>query len=279
MPKVDKVPDQGRRRCIFCGDIADGHEHLLPEWLQRVLPADQPVVHFREEGGVETPSWRRKPFREKAKFVCERCNHGWMSDLENEAKPVLSPAITRSRLPCEFDLVAQWVAARWAVKTNYVMQASLPIAPAIQPTLLMLNFKPPPQVTVWIGSHARSREDPINSCYLQKPLELHVASDESADGAVNFGYMSFLAVGGISFLIVEHRFDSYVECVLGADNPFADMFVKLWPRSRKILLWPPTVMADREYLDVLFDPNTLPLGFDPRFFPGRVHDQPFRDAF
>ncbi|MBS1675974.1 MAG: hypothetical protein JST08_01185 [Actinobacteria bacterium] len=270
--------DCGKRRCIFCGDLADDREHLLPQWLQKVLPSDEPVVHFREEGTNELPQWERKPFREKAKFVCKACNHGWMSELENEAKPILTPAITREELPYEFSLVAQWIAARWAVKTVYVMQASLPLAPPIRPTLLMLNFKPPPQTTVWIGSHARAREDPISSCYVQKPLELN-AGRGSASEPVDFGYLSFLAVGGISFLVVEHRFDSYVECVLGPENPFSDMFIKLWPRSRSILSWPPHAMADRAYLDILFDPDTLPLGFDPRFFPGRLHEEPYRNVF
>lgn len=272
------MADQGKRRCIFCGDIANDREHLLPQWLQRILPSDEPVVHFRETGGIEMPQWERKPFREKAKFVCKTCNQGWMSELESEAKPILTPAITRDQLPYAFDLLGQWIAARWAVKTIYVMQASLPLAPPIHPTLLMLNFKPPPQVTVWIGSHARARDDPINSCYLQKPLAM--SGDEGgAMKSIDFGYMSFLAVGGISFLVVEHRFDSYVECVLGAEHPFSDMFIKLWPRSRSVLGWPPYVMADREYLDVLFDPDTLPLGFDARFFPGRLHEEPFRNAY
>lgn len=271
------VADEGRRRCIFCGSIADDREHLLPRWLQEILPADEPVVHFREVGGTEMPEWRRKPFREKAKFVCKACNQGWMSELENEAKPVLTPAITRKEVPFAFDLVAQWVAARWAVKTTYVMQASLPLVPPVHPMLLMLNFKPPPQVTVWIGSHARAREDPINSCYLQKPLSLS-GDQAGVRKSVDFGYMSFLAVGGISFLVVEHRFKSYIECVLGDSNPFSDMFVKLWPRTRRVLEWPPSSMADRDYLNLLFDPDTLPVGFDARFFPGKLHEAPFRDV-
>jgi hypothetical protein len=37
-------------------------------------------------------------------------------------------------------------------------------------------------------------------------------------------------------------------------------------------------MADREFLDLIFDPATLPLGFDVRVFPGRLHEPPFREA-
>jgi hypothetical protein len=272
------VGDQGKRHCIFCGNAADDREHLLPEWVRKILPSDQPVTHYRKVGGVETPPWRKKPFREKAKFVCGSCNHGWMSDLEKETKPLLAPAITHER-SCDFDLVGQWVLARWAAKTCYVMQmqAPEPLAPQMHPVLLNLNFIPPPHVTVWIGSHARAIQDPINSAYVQQPLWL-AQDGEHPREQVEFGYMSFLAVGGVSFLLVEHRFNSYVECVLGEQHPASNMFTKIWPRTRRVVPWPPTTMADQELLDLIFDAETLPLGFDPRFFPGKLHEAPFREA-
>ena len=271
--------DEGRRRCIFCGSLADDREHLLPRWLQEILPSEEPVIHFREVGGREMEPWRKKPFREKTKFVCKGCNQGWMSTLEGETKPLLTPAIARQR-PCRFDLVEQWIIARWTVKTCYVMQMQAPglLAPPMHPVLLNLNFKPPPQVSLWLGSHHRAIQDPINSAYVQKPLWL-AAVDGNRKDPVEFGYMSFLAVGGISFLMVEHRLDSYVECVLGEEHPASDMFTKIWPRTRRILTWPPHTMADRELLDLIFDPDTLPLGFDARPFGGRLHEAPFRDVY
>jgi hypothetical protein len=91
--------------------------------------------------------------------------------------------------------------------------------------------------------------------------------------------MSFLAVGGVSFLLVEHRFGSYVECVLGQEHPASQMFTKIWPRNSKSVPWPPYLMADRELIDLIFDPETLPLGFDARVFQGRLHEEPFRNVF
>lgn len=271
--------DQGRRRCIFCGASADDREHLLPEWLKGILPSDVTATYTRQIVGEEPKSWKRKPFSEKAKFVCNDCNQGWMSDLEGEAKPLLTPAIARQG-PCEFDLLAQWVIARWAVKTSYVMQMQgrEQLAPQMRPVLLKLNLIPPPQVSVWIGSHRRAVEDPTNSVYIQKPL--WIAPDDAGEvGAIEFGYMTFLAVGGVSFLLVEHRFDSYVECVLGEDHPAAKMFTKIWPRTTRVAMWPPSLMADRELIDLIFDPHTLPLGFDARPFPGRLHEAPYRNVF
>jgi hypothetical protein len=181
------VGDPPRRHCIFCGAIADDTEHLLPRWLQKILPSDMTVTYTRQIVGEDPKTWKRRPFSEKAKFVCEGCNQGWMSELEGEAKAVLAPAIAREG-PCRFDLVAQWVIARWAVKTCYVMQTQGPeqLAPQVHPVLLNLNLMPPPQVTLWIGSHDRAMQDPTNSVYLQKPLWITPDGDGER-GAMEFG--------------------------------------------------------------------------------------------
>src|SRR5579872_4974712 len=78
------------------------------------------------------------------------------------------------RVPCQFDLREQWIAAQWAVKTSYVFQrlGQQLLAPSTHPFLLRLNGKPPPQVTVLVGSHYRALKAPTNSAYVQKPLTL-----------------------------------------------------------------------------------------------------------
>lgn len=46
------------RLCVFCGAPAGSHEHLLPKWLQKVLPSAEKVTHFVEIG--RDPSERRE---------------------------------------------------------------------------------------------------------------------------------------------------------------------------------------------------------------------------
>src|SRR6478736_5958394 len=113
---------KGQRYCIFCGGVANSHEHLLPEWLRSILPSDEPGIHYREVGGITT-SWEKKAFTETTRIVCHECNTGWMSRLEKSAKPVLTPAVARIGLPVQFDLREQWIAAQWAVKTCFVFQS------------------------------------------------------------------------------------------------------------------------------------------------------------
>jgi hypothetical protein len=252
-----------KRACLFCGGPADSREHLLPEWLQNVLPSKELAVHYRQIGGGEKRSWEKKPFTEQARVVCEGCNTGWMSRLEDSAKPILAPAITRSAV-CAFDLRAQQIAARWAAKTCFVFQGLAPelLAPPTHPFLLRSNGIPPPQVSVFMGSHYRALQDPANSVYMQKPLSLYLGDGDPED-APEFGYVCFLAVGGISFLIIGYRDAGYAEVVAG--QMVEGLLTKIWPLSTRVIRWPPEMLMDRELVESFFLDNTPP-HFDLRFF-------------
>jgi len=49
----------------------------------------KPVLVKSEKGG----RLQRRGHREKKKLrvVCEKCNNGWMSEIENDSKPILTP--------------------------------------------------------------------------------------------------------------------------------------------------------------------------------------------
>ena len=265
----------GARTCIFCGLTADSREHLLPEWLQGLFESEEQHVYWREVGGQKT-SWKKKGFTEKTKVVCASCNHGWMSQLETVAKEVLSPAIARSMVPWRFDLQSQWVAAEWATKTSYVFQGQNQIAPPSRPMLLRMNGKPAPQVSVFLGSHYRALRDPGNSVYMQKPIQAFWEGNDP-ETAQEFGYLCFLAIGGVSFLIVEHRFDEYIEIVLGEQT--SKMFDKIWPRSTREVHWPPEALMDLELIEPFFLLDSHPRALDIRVFEGsRCHQPPFSEA-
>jgi hypothetical protein len=162
--------------------------------------------------------------------------------------------ITRSTEPYGLDLRAQWIAAQWAMKTCYVFQSQAPepLAPVDRPPLLRLNGKPPSQASVFIGSNYRALQDPASARYAQKPLALTFTpeDDEHLETSPDFGYMAYLAIGGVSFLIIEHRFRNHMEITLG--EPASKMFLKIWPWCRKVVNWPPEALADSELVAPLF---------------------------
>ncbi|HEX2095801.1 MAG TPA: hypothetical protein VHF50_00345 [Solirubrobacterales bacterium] len=262
------VVAQGQRFCIFCGDTANSREHLLPRWLEKLFPADEPAVAFRQVGGVKR-SWETKRFSETTKRVCSGCNHGWLSQLEEVAKPILAPAITRSH-NCAFDLRAQWIAAQWAAKTCYVFQSQGPegLVPQMHPALLRMNGRPAPSVTVFIGAHYRALRDPANCFYMQRSLSLATGQGNDKTVTDEFGYMAWLAVGGVSFLVVGHRTGRYIEMLPGEFAHGA--FTKIWPWMSRVVQWPPELLMDPELIEPLFL-DSHPPSFEIRIFDLPVH--------
>lgn len=253
------------RRCVFCGEIADSREHLFPEWLQDLFDDPEPIVYVRQVGSEELRFPRRR-FSERTRCVCTSCNHGWLSRLEDATKSALAPAVTRTA-PLALDLGSQWIAAHWATKTSYVFQTLGPelLTRPINPQLLRINLRPPPEVSVFLGSHYRALSDPANSLYVQKPLWVAL---EGEAGQALFGYIAFIAVGGISFLVAEHRIGRYVEIVLGP--MFNELFTKIWPHASRVVSWPPPLQMDSKLLDDLFLDSTPP-SFDARPFDLPAH--------
>jgi hypothetical protein len=110
---------------------------------------------------------------------------------------------------------------------------------------------------------------------MQKPIAFHWEGEE--DLSRGFGYISFLAVGGISFLVLEHYFSEYIEVLLGEHTQKG--FFKLWPRASRNLPWPPELMMDVELIEPLFLLPSQPPSFDIRVFPGsRLHESPFAEV-
>jgi hypothetical protein len=77
------------KECAFCASTADmSLEHVIGDWISKCLPGDK-ILTRTDNGKVS--SWPASTINWTAKVVCEPCNNGWMSDLENDvAKPALS---------------------------------------------------------------------------------------------------------------------------------------------------------------------------------------------
>jgi hypothetical protein len=94
---------------VFCGN-ADGKltkEHILPRWLGKI--SNRPLFSRTEhvvskvedhlggqlteynEGKINRPG---DPLQQTLRIVCGKCNSGWMSRLQEEARPVITRLIT-----------------------------------------------------------------------------------------------------------------------------------------------------------------------------------------
>jgi hypothetical protein len=97
-------PEKTGRNCIFCGDSGPlSKEEMWPTWLCNIFP-DPPSMAYvartdrAEETGGFTIGLRDRIIDKpgvvavrQLKITCEGCNNGWMSRLQNDAKPILLP--------------------------------------------------------------------------------------------------------------------------------------------------------------------------------------------
>lgn len=154
------------RECLFCGFAGRlTEEHVFPKWL-RALGYDG--VGWRETLSgpqlVRTALQQGGPFTKTLKIVCGPCNNGWMSAMEDAAKPLLiemfgtTPPHQVVRTPGQ-----QLILARWAYKTICVIAqinaTTPPRVPLAHCRTFYANDEIPQGVQMWIGTASIKIED------------------------------------------------------------------------------------------------------------------------
>lgn len=109
------------RTCIFCSSSPVTAEHVWPSWLVDRFPRTK--IRVRRWTASEILDYPAISIVTRVRAVCATCNNGWMSELENSAKPVLVPLVDGERMTLAAD--QQTIAAIWAVKTSMVFEHTL----------------------------------------------------------------------------------------------------------------------------------------------------------
>ena len=141
----------GPRSCIFCGMAPVTAEHILPRWLSEYLPVRMRV----RRTGSDHPStqWRERGVGQRTRAVCATCNNGWMSVIEQEAKPHLVRLLKGS--PTLLNRDAQAAVATWAFKTSCVMSTTRRpnLVSRDQLEVLWNRHRPPAEIEVLAGRY------------------------------------------------------------------------------------------------------------------------------
>jgi hypothetical protein len=98
------------------------------------------------------------PLHRKLRVVCGECNNGWMSRLQNRAKPILLPLILGEK--AQLRRTAQTLIASWATMTAMVAEFAIPstvTSPQSERVWFQANQVPAPNWRVWLG-HYRGTE-------------------------------------------------------------------------------------------------------------------------
>ncbi len=105
----------------------EGTSLAVAQWLSK-LDAGFPTYSILHTQVMQGRQWLAPPFSLTTRAVCARCNSGWMSRLEDEAKPSLIPSIL-GQGPLRVPNAAGQVIANWAVKTSIMFHAIMPDTP------------------------------------------------------------------------------------------------------------------------------------------------------
>jgi hypothetical protein len=119
------------RTCLGCGTDLTGDvvtlEHIIPGWLasEIELPGVKLNHFLHDEDKSENTLLRSHGLNTFAtRQVCSGCNNGWMSRLENEAKPLFLPLMRLERSIFVLTENERRILSRWAVKTAFLIAAS-----------------------------------------------------------------------------------------------------------------------------------------------------------
>jgi hypothetical protein len=165
------------RTCISCGSeltkSTRAKEHVIADWLLEAVGMREDelfqVVANSERKTVEKD---RKhafgSFREGR--ICSPCNTGWMSDLENRAKPVLLPLINHERSILGLSDFECVIAARWAVKTAVILSYTSPLQRFLDASFLRALEDNPTTVPSSVGVFATQQKATKNFGYYKEFL-------------------------------------------------------------------------------------------------------------
>lgn len=151
-----------QKRCAFCGEIGKlSKEHIFSQWIQKSAakpkthtnhiisrPSAATVRHEWQRGRVNRPG---DPLEQTLKVVCEHCNNGWMSRLDQRIDDTLCAPDRPLKIADYRDL------ATWSVMKTMIWEfadVGTMVAIDAQRRFLFEHQRPPPGWGVWFGPYS-----------------------------------------------------------------------------------------------------------------------------
>jgi hypothetical protein len=238
-------------RCIFCRRSDMSREHVWADWLRNHIPKNAPSYSSLSAIAYPTHTeFKRSKIsgdiqNRKLRVVCERhCNNGWMSRLQEQAKPYLLP-LTLGQVTA-MDVATQGIVAAWIAMTVTVAEYFDPSKAAVSYTqrrYLCKNQAVPPNWKIWIGHYVRGNWPaylvhnplPISSAQHRiKRLGTGLPRPNTQTTAFVVGQFYIFAASSDTDI-----FDRWQVPGEGAK------LAQIWPIRRNIVAWPTETLSDR----------------------------------
>lgn len=118
----------GNRKCIFCGNTELSKEHIFAQWLLKELDIYDADVSMTHASVAGLPiSNRKHPFSKLVNgLVCEKCNNGWMSQLEGDCKQHITNIMNVNEIESEVLFLKDNhnTVAKWAFKNVILLNSA-----------------------------------------------------------------------------------------------------------------------------------------------------------
>lgn len=238
--------------CVFCGSNEPlSAEHVYPQWCQPLLtdPSGESGTHrsttLRLGQRPKVRSYKGQPATQTVRAVCKGCNSGWMSRLEQQAKPLLA-AMIEGR-PQILTPDAQAAVSSWFVKTGLV--AGSKFKPALVPDFyeqFRCDLRPSAATRVWLAEVAYREHHYVDF----RPIRVH--KEGGHPPLIPNAWSAVLGVGEVAGVVVSwlDAKPSLRELL----RRFAPGLVAIWPTRSGDVVWPPSGgCLDHDGLDALAD--------------------------
>ncbi|MHB8076919.1 hypothetical protein [Desulfosporosinus fructosivorans] len=117
-----------KRACVFCSNTNLSNEHIFAQWLLKELGILEKDVTMTHASFVGIPfSNRKHPFSKLVNgLVCEKCNNGWMSQLEEECKHHIINLMNLNEFKEELKFLEEHheKVAKWAFKNVILLNSA-----------------------------------------------------------------------------------------------------------------------------------------------------------
>jgi hypothetical protein len=197
---------------------------------------------MRDKLGKFSLNWRTGSLDWTAKVVCEPCNGGWMSRIENEhAKPAMTDLILGSGDVNISQRIARSIAL-FAFKTAVVFDFLQRDRPPFFRRSLRHRFREsleiPPGVRMWMAAYLPQATGAVNTGYWKSeggfagPFELYTCT---------------YAVGHFIFQVCAERWP--IRTALVPWRGFEQVSIPFWPTVPDNAVWPPSAALGSEHFE------------------------------
>jgi len=117
-----------KRKCVFCNGTKLSNEHIFAKWLLKELGIYDNNVTMTHASVIGIPLSNRKHSFSKLVngLVCERCNSGWMRQLEDDCQKHIINLMNWNEIDNELNFLKEhfYTVAKWSFKNVILLNSA-----------------------------------------------------------------------------------------------------------------------------------------------------------